>query len=106
MNVHDIRFPFPVLFALNTSAGSSGCTGSVWCGRWVSIAWRMTGRTPHELGMTRNGKVDEIDAKYPGEMVNLASSDKHRNVLNRHRKLLRQWIRKTDDVFDHVPVPD
>ncbi len=35
----------------------------------------------------------------PGEIVNLASSRAHREILNHHRALLAGWIRKTNDDF-------
>lgn len=35
----------------------------------------------------------------PGEMVNLAVSARHRDVLDRHRKLLHDWCRENDDPF-------
>lgn len=39
----------------------------------------------------------------PGEMVNLAGEEQYQEELDRHRKLLRDWIDQTDDFFDHVP---
>ncbi len=43
-----------------------------------------------------------------GEMVNLALSSRHRDVLHRHRQLLREWCAATDDNFGgrHYSHPD
>ena len=33
----------------------------------------------------------------PGEMNNLAADEKYKDVLDRHRRLLRRWVKKIDD---------
>jgi choline-sulfatase len=33
----------------------------------------------------------------PGEMNNLAGDEKYRDVLDRHRQLMRRWVKKIDD---------
>ena len=43
----------------------------------------------------------------PGELVNLAVEARHRDVLEGHRQLLTQWIRRTNDRYEsHSAHPD
>jgi arylsulfatase A-like enzyme len=50
-----------------------------------------------EAGSPREQLVDvQTD---PGEMVNLAANPTHREVLARHRELLREWCARTGDGF-------
>ena len=36
----------------------------------------------------------------PGEMVNLAVESRYQDILNQHRNLLAEWIKKTDDQYE------
>jgi arylsulfatase A-like enzyme len=49
----------------------------------------------YDWGENREQLIDlEND---PGEMKNLAGLESHKDVLNEHRELLRQWVERTDD---------
>ncbi|MHC4405434.1 MAG: sulfatase family protein, partial [Planctomycetota bacterium] len=41
----------------------------------------------------------------PGEMVNLAESPQHRDVLDEHRRRLRRWVERTGDEIAQPYVP-
>ena len=51
-------------------------------------------------GKRRESLVDM--QKDPGEMVNLADSPAHRDILLRHRAMFAEWQRKTKDTFPAV----
>jgi choline-sulfatase/glucosamine-6-phosphate deaminase len=51
----------------------------------------------YSLGERRESLVDM--EKDPGEMVNLALSRQHREVLAQHRQYLAEWCRQTSDSF-------
>ena len=52
-------------------------------------------------GKRRESLVDM--EKDPGEMVNLAESDQHREILKQHRQYLAAWCREHKDNF-RVPT--
>jgi arylsulfatase A-like enzyme len=57
----------------------------------------------YESGARREQLIDlEND---PGEMLNLAGDPAHRDVLARHRALLRAWIDETDDGIGRGYLP-
>ncbi|MEA3226893.1 MAG: sulfatase-like hydrolase/transferase [Planctomycetota bacterium] len=49
----------------------------------------------YDSGKNREQLIDLKDD--PGEMNNLAGRSDYKNVLNKHRKLLRGWVRRTGD---------
>ena len=52
----------------------------------------------YDIGERRESLVDM--ANDPGEMVNLARREKHRAALEKHRRFLADWCRRTGDSFE------
>lgn len=71
------------------------------------VSGRMV-RTPqykyivYNKGGDREQLFDMIED--PGETVDLTVRPEYEEVLSKHRRYLRQWIRKTGDFFDRVPT--
>jgi len=42
----------------------------------------------------------------PGEITNLAGDEKYEEILNRHRQLLRDWVKRTDDTIGSNYLPE
>jgi len=51
----------------------------------------------YDMGRRRESLVDM--ANDPGEMVNLAGREEHRPALEKHRRFLADWCRRTGDSF-------
>jgi len=51
----------------------------------------------YDSGKNREQLIDLSND--PGEMLNLVHRAEHRDILNRHRRLLRAWIKKTGDTI-------
>jgi arylsulfatase A-like enzyme len=61
---------------------------------------RMVRTNRYKYCIHDSGKHAEslIDLKNdPGEMKNLAETEEYKDVLNKHRRLLRRWVEKIDD---------
>ncbi len=56
----------------------------------------------YDRGENREFFVDMDDD--PGETINLSGSPEHREELDRHRTLLREFIARTDDIFPAAMV--
>jgi choline-sulfatase len=49
----------------------------------------------YDSGRHREQLIDMVND--PGEMKNLAGNEKYKNVLEKHRRLLHEWVTKTGD---------
>ncbi len=74
-----------------------------------SRAGRMLRTDRYKYNVYENGRHREqlIDLENdPGEMVNLAEDPKYADVLEEHRRRLRQWVETAGDEIGRAYVPD
>jgi arylsulfatase A-like enzyme len=66
-----------------------------------------TDRFKYTMYASGNEREQLVDLKNdPGEMINLSERKEYQEILNRHRRLLGEWIRNTGDriAAEYVPI--
>jgi arylsulfatase A-like enzyme len=58
----------------------------------------------YDSGKNREQLIDL--ANDPGEMTNLAGNEQYEEILDRHRQLIRDWVKRTGDTIGSEYLPE